>query len=259
MTTEKQKRAERDILTWYLEKRELVATFFDGPEPPDFILECGDKRIGVEIVEYHDVARTAGGYTRREVEAAWGALRKRVASYRVEHPELDGLSIHLEFVGLGLPSTKERLGFIESVATFVEAERPNFSPNYKHLKIHADAPSVLRRYLSAIGVRETDFKGQWSWNGNLRWIGTSDSELRQVIEPKLLSHRALPHINTNHLVVAGWRGLSSQTIAARSSDELNGFDELNAALTSGPFDEVTLLCMRSFLWRRAEGWRALDD
>lgn len=96
---------------------------------------------------------------------------------------------------------------------------------------------------------------EWQWNHIFQHVGSNQSDLLNTIGPKLnKSDRAgLAHLV---LVVGGGHGLS-QVLAPMMVEHLVQYTGLGRQLKNGPFDEVALLGLRRFLWRRHDGWSDL--
>jgi hypothetical protein len=125
--------------------------------------------------------------------------------------------------------------------------------------VHIDpAEPVTGKYLSRIEVYGVTFYSQWEWPASINGgIGTSDQELHAVIDRKLRSYRAPAGIDESHLVIFG-RGPELTRIAAPfSAEALATYSRLNRAFTKGPFAGAAILCLRDFIWTKADGWKDL--
>jgi hypothetical protein len=236
---EQQKAAERGIAEQYLAVRAIRGgLLLPGSEPPDFVLELGNERIGLEVTEYHDPTPTPSGHTRRVVEAEWEALREVVVAYREQHPELDDLSVILTFPMLAVPPRRDHQAFVAAVSALVTANRDRISERWTDLLVAGDQPPVLRNFLSRIAVRRARSYLEWDWNHMVAGIGTNEHELLANIRPKL-GYIAPDGLTSSRLIVAGgWR--HSEIVAAWTAEQLNGFHQLNAALQAGPFEELAI-------------------
>lgn len=229
----------------------------NGPEPPDFLVRTKSKVIGVEVTEYHQPLRTGGGHTRREVEAAWAKIREYVVDFRKSVPELDKLSVGLQFAALSVPSTQEIAPFVRAVNDKICAARGSIDRKFRYLQIVDTDPPILRKYLKSIRVRNANCYMEWDWNHDFAGIGTSDDEMVMAIGAKLRGYKPSNGIDENHLVIAGWGGLLSQVAAPLHEEQLNSFESLNCALRESAFDQVTLFDLKDFVWRRGNGWQPL--
>lgn len=245
----------------YMDLVSLKGAVRDGDEPPDFFIRSQAGAIAVEVLEYHRPHRTAAGHTRREVESSWQALRDFVVAYRQSHPELDQLHVRLEFTGLLVPPKKEVAAFVEAVWDLimptVEAARAADDKGRKKVMVGDGHPDVLRRYLAAIEVRICRAYLEWDWNRDFAGVGTSDSEMADVVSRKVTTYKPVEGVTQNVLIIVGWRGLLSEMIAPMGAWQFDGFLRLNAMLESGPFDRVAVLCTQDLIWQRGGGWREL--
>lgn len=259
MTRKSQKANERGILDQYFKALGLPYTVIEEAEPPDFIVQVGRQRVGVEITEYHVPHRLPGGFTRRAVEDGWERLRSYVVEFRKTHPELDRLSIWLEFTGLCVPSGKELPSFVAAVAALIADTRPsmNDEDGYLYIRIEPDSPAILRSYLKTVRIKKVSCYMEWDWNHSAGGVGTSDQEMLAAVGQKLKGYQPPDGLDANHLVVAGWGGRMSEIIAPLSAEQFQSFTAFNAALEESPFDTVGVLCFLYLLWERGRGWREL--
>jgi len=98
---------------------------------------------------------------------------------------------------------------------------------------------------------------EWDWNRNFAGVGTSDSEMVDVVSRKVVAYKPVEGAVQNVLIIVGWRGLLSEMIAPMGAWQFAGFTRLNAMLSAGPFDQVAVLCTRDLLWRRGAGWHEI--
>ncbi len=189
MTRPTQKQRERAVVDHYLKAMGIAGVVEDGPEPPDFLVRAESKIIGVEVTEYHQPLRTAGGYTRREVEAAWAKIREYVVDFRKTVSELDKLSVGLQFVALSVPSTQEITPFVRAITDKIRAARSSIDRKVRYLQTVDTDPPILRKYLKSIRVRNANCYMEWDWNHDFAGIGTSDDEMVLAIGAKLRSYK----------------------------------------------------------------------
>ena len=163
MTRDTQKQRERQILNFYLQKVKLSAIVLQGPEPPDFVLEIEGRRIGVEVMEYHQQFKTSDGYSRREVEAAWKKVRDYIATFRRSRREFDSLSVLLWFKAIRVPSSGEMPRFVEELAVVLAKVRP--APNSESVRVELSSfdSSTLKKYVHAITVAYVEAYMEPDW------------------------------------------------------------------------------------------------
>lgn len=256
MTRPSQKEVERRIAGAYLQARGIAGQPVDGPEPPDVIVEAPGGTIGLEITSYHRPGLTAAGRPRRVVEAAWEAIRAFVVTYRQSHPELNKLSVRLEFTALRVPATREVASFVEAVADAIRVALSSLGEDRLKIKIDSTSAPMLKQYLRAIGVRRVGSYMEWDWNHDFGGIGTSCAELCHLFGDKLRDYKPPAGLAESHLVIVGAGGNLSEVIGIRDIAELQDCTPLNDRIEASAFDAVAILEFvdRSFLWRRGTGW-----
>jgi hypothetical protein len=191
----------------------------------------------------------------RQVDSAWAALQGHSDKFREKNLDLSRFGVRLHFRGHRMPPPRSFEAFCEAVAARV-LPNADLPPRGVWRTLHIDPTEpVLGDYLSRIEVYGVTFYSQWEWpalmNGG---IGTSDEELHAVIEGKLRSYGAPAGVDETHLVIFG-RGPELTRIAAPFSIEhLATYSMLNKVLRDGPFAAAAILCIRDFLWTKADGW-----
>ncbi|MBP6014779.1 MAG: hypothetical protein KBA31_21330 [Alphaproteobacteria bacterium] len=258
MTRPGQKKKELLIAQEYVKIRQWNAVVVPGSEPPDVLIRFPDGSvIGAEITEYFQPWRTSGGYTLRQVEAAWHSIRQYVVEYRKKSQGLENLSVALEFRTHDVPSTRFTAAFVAAVAAKIRLALASSDHRKITIRIGEADDQVLRQYLLCVHIRRVNAYLEWDWNHSVGGVGTSDAELSTILERKLRWKPPSGEISRFHLVVGGDGSGISQVMAPFSADQLNDFTSLNAALDGGPYEEVALLSLNDFLWTRDHRWRAL--
>lgn len=201
MTSFAQKQRERSILDCYLRITGLEGKVV-AQERPDFVVTDHGRRIGVEIIEYHQPTHSGDKFSRTQVEAEWRKIRAAVVDYRDSHNGLENLSVLLSFADLIVPNENQHHDFIRAIHKEIERVKPDLSDRFTTIRIDDRHPAVLRRYLKKIDIRVANCYMEWDWNHMAASVGTSDDELFSILGAKLGLKRA-EEIDELHLVVAG--------------------------------------------------------
>jgi hypothetical protein len=232
----------------------------ESPEPPqpDFVVSSDGRRIGVEITEYHRPRIAEQPHPRTQVESEWGKLRSAVANYREHHSELDRLGVYLAFENLIVPPEHDHVAFVNAVAREIEKVLPTLtSDRPATIRLDHSHPKILSIYLTKIVLRRVRSYMPWNWNHSFAGVGTSDSELVQILGRKL--SRVRPNsIDELHLVVAGDGPTGGSYIGLTKAEWLEGWPLLNQALGKSAYDVFAILGYEeASLWRRGFGWSQL--
>lgn len=253
MTSSHQKRLERSILDFYLHVAALDGKVV-AQESPDFIVTMRNRRIGVEITEYHQPTYSGHRFSRSQVEAEWNKIRAAVVEYRDSHAGLENISVQLSFTDLNVPSAKERHSFIEAIHYEIDQVKPNLNHRFTTIRIGDQHPPVLRQSLDSIDVRIVNCDMEWDWNHAAAWVGSSDAELAQILRPKL-NVAITQDIDEFHLVMAADGSSGGSYTGYLSPELLDGWTTLNAALDHSHYDVFAIIIYGcTCIWRRSRGW-----
>lgn len=254
MTRLAKKQRERFYASLWLQRRGVSGLLEEG-EHPDFVVRLSAETLGIEIVEYHGGLSNRAGSKGRQVEASWEALQDYSDAYRSRNSDIDRVHVRLHFHGYRMPPKGSFRAFCSAVARLI---REGGDLNGRKLMIRPDAEiePLLAEYLMGVEL----FFGKKSWR-HWEWpaymngpIGTSDDELHSVVAQKLATYRSPPGVDSSHLVIVGGGPARTRIAAPMSAPHLSRYWKLNHALRGGPFDTVAILCLRDFIWSRADGW-----
>lgn len=229
-------------------------------ERPDFLVGTPEGMLGIEVTAYHGNLGANGGSGGREVESAWEALLKFAAIYREQYPEVNRLNCWLNFRSHRLPPRSQFEPFCAAVVALLQRNLSRATRAYLDVPADLAVDGVLARYVSKVTIRASKVWLDWYWPAHSSGgVGTSDQELMDVLGRKLVSYRPPSGLVASHLVIYGGGPGLSRIAAPWSTDQLDGFPLVNAALAAGPFEEVAILDLRNFLWMRRHGWSALGQ
>lgn len=177
------KRTKKQIECAYLDKfltlMNIHPTAITCRESPDFILEM-DKMIGLEIVSYHSIPKEEGNKPRRLIEEEWRILHERIIEEVKKHDELTETKGYLDFRELEIPSRKKYDDFvkelIDSSLKLVITGSKYYLPDEHH--------PLMKKYLSSFSLEKVGCSIMWDWNHNAAFIGLTEDELINTIQPK---------------------------------------------------------------------------
>jgi hypothetical protein len=246
---------ERAILDFYL-KMVGIKGDVEAGERPDFVVTSGERKIGIEITEYHQPKSEGESFPRRTVEAEWQKLRKAVVEYRETNADLDNLCVRLTFRGMEVPPERRHADFIAEIHALIQEVQEQAGEKVK-IKITDRHAPLLKQYLSRIAVRNVGCYMEWDWNHDFGGVGTSDAELLALLERKLAFERP-SELTELHLVVAGDGQSVATYIGFLTPELLGGFASLNEALDRSAYTAVTILNYEeSCRWQKDKGWSLL--
>lgn len=254
MTRDSQKDHERLILEEYLRVRGLSADESEPREPPDFALKFGDEHVAVEVLEYFEPNVSGFGFSKKQVEETWEALKAYVRDFRETNNSLEGLSVSLEFKSYRLPAKRELPQFVSGIITQIESNREVIDDDFRYLNVDAGR-SFIGEYIKNICVRDVGIYMEWDWNFSIGSVGANEYDLLAATERKLVEYQRRSEFSEHHLVIAGWGGPGlSNIIAPLSAEQFNNYATLNERLKFGPFDVAAILCLKNLIWEKGRGW-----
>jgi hypothetical protein len=119
---------------------------------------------------------------------------------------------------------------------------------------------LMRQHLKFVDAGRPGIYVDWSWNGNVGWVGVTDAELCAIVAGKAEKAK------TNHsgdlldeqwlIVHGGWS--VSQFLEPLNTEQLQSFAGLTDLLSRGPFARVYLLGSSTYCWMSATGWRMVS-
>lgn len=250
MTRDSQKQEERAVADQYLRLRGIIGTV-EASEHPDFLVTTAGGILGLEVTAYgHPVGR--------EVESTWEGLLEFASTFRDGFPEINHLNVWLNFRLKYLPPRSQFPAFCEAVVVFLKRNKERATRSYLNIPVDPELDPLLARYVSKVTIRLGKIRMDWYWPSHSGGgVGTSDEELLAAVSKKLSTYQEPADVTESHLVVYGGGPGLSRIAAPWSTEQLEGFPLVNAALAAGPFEVVAVLDLRDFLWTRGKGWSTL--
>jgi len=207
-------------------------------ESPDFIINYSDKKIGIELTEYHSLQEVLG-HSRREVESNWERIQGKIYEKIKLDKELMGTHVLMFLRKIILPSQGEISSFIEELINCTKL----FIVEDKKSSLVPEAYKILNKYIDQIDVskiNDTSFL-KWECDINTGSIGLKEKELLNVITPKISKDKIYYLKNLDELwllVTFGWR--ISQSAPPRLKYKLEEFKTLNLVLSKSSYTHVFL-------------------
>ncbi len=226
-----------------------------GDDPPDFVVTYDDNKVAIEVTEFHSDFKGEKGYPRRVIEEAWKELSTAIAVERKNIIKLHNINCTLYFDKFIVPSRKERVAFAKELVSFVKSVLSRVSKvQVEYEEFHRDN-QLLSKYLRKITIKKVGCYITWGWNHSAGMVGLRESELKAVVEEKLISiKRSFDEIWL--LIVSGVE--ISQCMGMPSVEELRGFIGANDFLNKTPYSNVFIyqyLFDRVIEWTKQGGWR----
>jgi len=114
------KKCELFYLKKFLEFQEINPIDVFPGESPDFILELPDKKIGIELTEYHSELNKGKGQTRRAMEENWKKLQDQIYEEIRLNEKFAGIKCEIYFKDIFLlPKKRESADFINELKRYV--------------------------------------------------------------------------------------------------------------------------------------------
>lgn len=256
MTRSSKKEREKFYAAQWLLRRRIKARLEDS-EHPDFVVRLSGETLGIEIIEYHSGVMRRGGSRGRQVEAAWEALQDYSDMFRERNLDIDHVDVRLHFKAYRMPPRRLFESFCSGVADLIR-EATGLIEGVRHtIKMKPELHPLLADYLDGIEFFGGRYWSHWEWPAYMNGaIGTSEEELHAVVASKLATYRAPSEIDSSHLVIVGGGPARTRIAAPISAQHLSTYSMLNEQLNDGPFASVAILCLRDFIWTRADGWKS---
>jgi len=217
-------------------------------ESPDFIINYSDKKIGIELTEYHSLIETSG-HPRREVESNWEKLQGEIYEKVKLDKELMGICVSIFFKKVFLPSRRESSPFIDELINCTKI----FILKGKSSVLVPEKYKILSKYADEIDIYKIGGNSYLKWNSNLNvgFIGLTEEGLLSMIESKINKGERYRLRDLNELwllVVFGHR--ISQSVPPRLKYKLEEFKTLNSILRKSSYNYVFLfLYMYDVIYR----------
>ena len=214
-----------------------IKIYFDV-ESPDFIINYSDKKIGIELTEYHSLQEVLG-HSRREVESNWKRIQGEIYEKIKLDKELTGVRTLIFLKKVYLPSRGEIPLFIDELIDctkelIVEGKKSVLVPEkYK----------ILSKYVDKIDIYKIggNFHLKWESNLNVGFVGIKEEELIKTIIPKIKKTEKyfLKELDELWLLIA-FGPLISQTVQPRLKFKLEEFKTLNSIIGKSSYNNIFL-------------------
>jgi hypothetical protein len=212
-------------------------------QPPDFIIELGGQRIGIELTEFHSQAKGAQVYTRRQIEEEWRKFQHCHLMPEVRNvPHLKTYNGLLFFKKLTLPPRSKYSAFVSEIVQFSPKHCNLNKGEEKSFNCFGPEFQLMNNYLQELHLRNVGFEMTWEWGHNFGSVGPNEDELINIIKRKI-----------NGLNKSGWNSLSEKWLLVVSGHRpsqwighsslqlesgLPGFKELNLLLHKSGLDKI---------------------
>ncbi|MBI4083458.1 MAG: hypothetical protein HY423_12700 [Candidatus Lambdaproteobacteria bacterium] len=248
-TEEDKKERERFLLRCFLEDFKCnYPSIQNGPynKIPDFFLTWSERRIAVEVTEYHSPKskhpRTAN---QRSIDASWQKLRTRIR-YQLSNEFLSDVIVFLQFHAIRIPPIGEHDRFALELKDLLLSYGSGNLPEKLEKRQLARFP-VLQDHLFRIEFGAS--VPQWRLAGtriscNISGYANPDfdtKEVARIVESKaskILKSKAAEDLE-KWLLIVGDTGLS-QLLGQISPVQLTQSHELSTSLVRCPFSRVYL-------------------
>ena len=231
----KKKRIERFYLNKFLALLGKVPDKITCGESPDFICILQQKKIGVEVTEFHFDLKSKKGSRRRAIEENWMSLQRMIMEKVEKCDALKDTNGLLFFKKLELPPRRKYGEFTDEV---IKLSREMINSNCKEIRPGNNYP-LLSKYLKRFRVEKCRCRITWEWNYNVSSVGLTETALMKTVESKIVADYKGKDIDEVWLlIVSGYR--LSQALGIRLSDKLNTFGRLNNLLSKSGYNKIYL-------------------
>ena len=225
----------KTFLTLYnLSKAKIIT----NTESPDFIIDCLNKKMGIELTTYNSLANLEK-YSKREVKSNWEKLQSNIFKRVQIKNGLAGVFAYISFRKKLIPSSREKEYFIDELIDFVKTNLRKETESFSILA--NDKP--LNKYVCKIIIKKIDGTQHLKWNSNINVgsIGLHKESLLSIIRSKIRKENTNLSKNLDELwllVVFGHR--ISQSAFPKLKYELEAFTDLNLILKKSKFKHIFL-------------------
>ncbi|MDD5008304.1 MAG: hypothetical protein PHU49_12840 [Syntrophorhabdaceae bacterium] len=204
-------------------------------ESPDFIINLGNKRIGIEITEHHSSERDANKRSRRATEEDWEVLRTTIRDRVWKDSDLSQTYGYLEFKKLELPPRKKFRSFTDEI---IQLSKEMIHTHREVVKIDEKYP-LLYKYMNKMHLKIVRCFITWDWNYEGGSVGLTETELIKTIELKTSKASGYVKNDIDELwliIVEGHR--ISQAMGLNLEWYLDDFNSVNSLLQGSRFNKV---------------------
>ena len=209
-------------------------------ENPDFVLPINNRKVGIEVTEYHSNLKGVDGRPRRAHEENWFRLQKIIMQEVRENKALKKIHGILFFKkGLNTPNKKLYEEFskelIDLAVVMKNSGITETTPRFNQ--------KLLLKYLEKLQLKKFNSTRplEWNWDKDVEHIGVSEQELIDSVHGKTLTNYKDKDIMDELwlVIISGWR--VSQDIPDISLyEKLKEYTRLDATLKKSNFDNVFL-------------------
>ena len=233
----KKKENERFYLDKFLALLGKVPNEIKPGESPDFIVILQQKKIGIELTDFHSDSKGEGGRPRRAIEETWVLLQRTIMEEVEKCNELKETNGLLFFKKLELPPKSKHGKFTDEL---INLSLKMINSGYKEIKPGENYP-ILNNYLKKFRLEKVGCYITWGWNYNVSSIGITEEELINAARSKIKRVGIYKEKNIDELwllIISGYR--LSQAMGIRLSDKLNSFDQLNNLIRQSGYNKIYL-------------------
>ena len=233
----KKKENERFYLDKFLALLGKVPDEIKSGESPDFIIILQQKKIGIELTNFHSNSTGEHGRPRREIEETWVALQETIMGEVEKFNELRETNGLLFFKKLGLPPKSKHGEFTDALIRLslemINSGYKEIGPGKNYL--------ILNKYLKNFYLERVGCYITWEWNYNVSSVGITEEELINASKSKIEKASKYKEKDVDELwllIISGHR--LSQAMGFRLSDKLNTFDQLDNLIRHSAYNKIHL-------------------
>jgi len=235
----KKKENERFYLDKFLTLLGKVPDKIISDESPDFIVMLKQKKIGIELINFHSSSKGEHGRPRREIEETWAVLQGTIMGEVEKCNELRETNGLLFFKKLDLPPKSKQREFTDEL---IKLSLEMINSGYKEIKPGVTYP-ILNKYLKKFYLEKVGcyIPITWEWNYNVSSVGITEEELTKASKSKIIkaSKYKEKDIDELWLLIISEHRLS-QAMGIRLSEKLNTFDQLDNLLRQSAYNKIYL-------------------
>ena len=233
--SDEKKEMERCFLNNFFAILDMAPDEISSGESPDFIVKLQQKKIGIELTDFHSGAKRRKGSLRRSGEDAWELVQTTIMEEVNKHNELNETSGLLFFKRMKLPSESERKKFAEELIklaiNMIKSDCKEISPGYEY--------PLLKGYLKKFHLEKAGCYITWEWNYNVSSVGVTETELINTTMQKIDKISKYKEKDCDEIwliIISGHR--LSQSMGTRLAYQLNTFNNFSDLLRKSGYHRV---------------------
>lgn len=234
----RQKQNERFYLDKFFALLGKMPNEIQSGESPDFIVILQQKRIGMELTDFHSDLKRENDRSRRAIEETWMLLQKMIMEEVGKCNELKETNGFLFFKKLELPPKSKHKKFTREL---IKLSLEMLNLDCKEIMPGNNYP-FLNKYLKKFRLEKVGCHTTWKWNYNVSFIGLTEIELMDTIKPKIektFGYKKEKELNELWLLItSGYR--LSQAMGIHLLEKLNTYDRLNNLLSQSGYKKIYL-------------------